>query len=195
MTSAGAGLFLDLGSHALDLLDFLLGPLDRARGQAVNRATPGDAEDSVALQFSIKGVHGVASWNFASGVARDVCRITGTEGCIEYSTFDNAPIQLTTATGTKSVEVPHPPHVQQPLIQQVVDDMLGRACCPSTGESARRTSAVMDAALTAYYGDRTGPFWETPAAWPGRQTLQPSPESYDGNPCKKLSPGGALAFI
>ncbi|MFO1449823.1 MAG: Gfo/Idh/MocA family oxidoreductase [Opitutaceae bacterium] len=173
VTSAGAGLFLDLGSHALDLLDFFLGPLENARGTAVNRATPQDVEDSVALQFSAHGVLGVASWNFASGVARDVCRITGTDGCIEYSTFDNAPIRLTTAAGTESVEIPHPPHVQQPLIQQVVDDLLGRDRCPSTGVSARRTSQVMDAALTSYYGDRTGAFWENPAAWPGRRSLKP----------------------
>jgi predicted dehydrogenase len=162
-------LFLDLGSHALDLLDFFLGPLDQARGTAANRATPQDAEDSVALQFSARGVLGVASWNFASGVARDLCRITGTDGCIEYSTFDNVPVRLTTAQGTESVEIPHPPHVQQPLIQQVVHDLLGRDRCPSTGVSARRTSQVMDAALTSYYGDRTGAFWDHPATWPGRR--------------------------
>lgn len=172
VTSAGAGLFLDLGSHALDLLDYLIGPLDSVHGQATNRATPGDVEDSVALQFSIQGVLGVASWNFASGVARDVCRISGTEGYIEYSTFDNAPVVLTTAAGRTAIEVPHPPHVQQPLIQQIVDDLLGRARCSSTGESARRTSTVMDAALTSYYGDRSGPFWEIPAAWPGRHSQQ-----------------------
>jgi predicted dehydrogenase len=117
---------------------------------------PQDAEDSVALQFSARGVLGVATWNFASGVARDLCRLTGTDGCIEYSTFDNVPVRLTTAQGTESVEIPHPPHVQQPLIQQVVHDLLGRDRCPSTGVSARRTSQVMDAALTSYYGDRTG---------------------------------------
>ena len=168
VTSAGAGLFLDLGSHALDLLDFFLGPLEHVQGRAVNRATPQDAEDSVALHFSAGGVLGAATWNFASGVARDVCRITGTEGCIEYSTFDNVPLRLTTEKGTESVEIAHPTHVQQPLIQQVVDDLLGRGHCPSTGISARRTSLVMDTALTAYYGDRSRPFWDSPCTWPGR---------------------------
>lgn len=27
----------------------------------------------------------------------------------------------------------------------------------------------MDAALTSYYGDRTGHFWDHPATWPGRR--------------------------
>jgi len=172
VASAGAGLFLDLGSHALDLIDFFLGPLEHVQGRAVNRATPQDAEDSVALNFSAGGVLGVASWNFASGVSRDVCRITGTDGCIEYSTFDPVPLRLTTGTATESVDIAHPPHVQQPLIQQVVDDLLGRDRCPSTGISAWRTSQVMDVALTPYYGDRRGPFWENPDAWPGRESIR-----------------------
>jgi hypothetical protein len=37
-----------------------------------------------------------------------------------------------------------PAHVQQPLIQSVVDELLGRGTCPSTGESGARTSWVMD---------------------------------------------------
>ena len=44
---AGAGLFLDLGSHMLDLLDHLLGPIiAAARGAAANRAGLYAAEDT-----------------------------------------------------------------------------------------------------------------------------------------------------
>jgi hypothetical protein len=66
---------------------------------------------------------------------------------------------------------PNPPHVQQPLIQTVVDDLLGRGTCPSTGESARRTSRVMDTVLSAYYGGRDDEFWRRPDTWPGRRLL------------------------
>ncbi len=166
---AGAGLFLDLGSHALDLIDFLVGPLEHFAGLARNVATPQDAEDAVVLHFTAGGAVGVASWNFASGVARDVCRLTGTEGCIEFSFFDQSPLRLTQGQHTTLLEIPHPPHIQQPLIQTVVDDLLGRAPCPSTAQSARRTSAVMDAALTSYYGDRNTDFWNRPQTWPGRR--------------------------
>jgi hypothetical protein len=40
--------------------------------------------------------------------------------------------------------------VQQPLIQTIVDELHGRGSCPSTGNSARRTSAVIDAVLDDY---------------------------------------------
>jgi hypothetical protein len=52
--------------------------------------------------------------------------------------------------------IPNPPHVQQPLIQTVVDDLLGRLSgsdvgrCPSTGISAARTNWVMDQVLEEY---------------------------------------------
>ena len=51
---------------------------------------------------------------------------------------------------------------------QILDELLGRGTCPSTGESARRTSAVMDAVLADYYGGRNDAFWERSASWPGR---------------------------
>jgi len=46
-----------------------------------------------------------------------------------------------------------------------VDDLLGRGACPSTGVSAARTSAVIDAALASFYDGRSDAFWERPATW------------------------------
>jgi len=166
---AGAGLFLDLGSHLLDLLDFLCGPLANVAGTAANLASPYAVEDGVAMSFSAGGVPGAAAWNFASTVRVDLLEISGTEGRLTLSCFGNEPPRLETASGVETFDRPNPPHVQQPLIQTVVDDLLGRGSCPSTGETARRTSRVMDAVLAAYYGGRDDEFWRRPDTWPGRR--------------------------
>jgi hypothetical protein len=42
--------------------------------------------------------------------------------------------------------------VQQPLIQAVVDHLAGRGSCPSTGDSAIRTTRVMDRILAEIRG-------------------------------------------
>lgn len=169
-TNAGGGLFLDLGSHALDLLDHLLGPLARVQGHAASVATPLPVEDAVVMSFATaSGAPGVASWNFASAVPADEIVISGAEGRASFSVFGNEPVRLETRAGAKTFERPNPPHVQQPLIQTVVDALLGRGECPSTGESARRTSAVMDAVLNDYYGGRADAFWTRPETWPGRR--------------------------
>lgn len=167
---AGAGLFLDLGSHALDLLDYLCGPLGEVRGHATHLVSPGDVEDAVAMTFrTARGVPGAATWNFASHIRDDVLEFSGTDGRVSLSLFSNEPVRFETARGVEHLDLPNPPHVAQPLIQTVVDDLLGRGTCPSTGESARRTSVIMDAVLSDYYGGRDDAFWTRPQTWPGRK--------------------------
>lgn len=167
--AAGAGHFLDVGSHALDLLDYLVGPLLDVSGVAANVASPYDVEDAVSLHFrTAQGAVGTMAWNFAGAVNDDTMRITGTEGEVSFPMFQSQPVRLENASGVTLFDLPYPPHVAQPMIQSVVDDLLGRGSCPSTGETARRTSLVMDAVLDAYYGGRTDAFWNRPATWPGR---------------------------
>lgn len=169
--SAGGGLLLDVGSHVLDLLDFFCGPLDGVSGQAARLATAGEVEDAVTMTFrTAQGVPGAASWNFASLVKEDVLEFTGTAGRLTLSVFDGAPIRFETARGIEHFDLPYPPHIAQPMIQSVVDDLLGRGVCASTGASARRTSAVMDRVLAGYYGGRDDNFWERAPTWPGRRS-------------------------
>ncbi|HWB98468.1 MAG TPA: Gfo/Idh/MocA family oxidoreductase, partial [Bryobacteraceae bacterium] len=168
---AGGGHFLDVGSHVLDLLDFLFGPLQAVAGSAAHSGGPTAVEDLVALAFTTgSGVPGAASWNFAAAVPEDRLVISGMAGQLSLSVFGADPILWETKAGISQIDKPHPPHVAQPLIQAVVDDLLGLTPCPSTGESARRTSRVMDAVLDTYYGGRSDKFWARPETWPGRKT-------------------------
>jgi predicted dehydrogenase len=169
-TSAGGGHFLDVGSHVLDLLDYLLGPLTGVSGRATNLASNYAVEDAVAVNFgAANGVHGVALWNFTSAARDDTLKLTGTLGEVSLSILGNDPVRLETAQGVELFDRPNPPHVAQPLIQSVVDDLLGRGECPSTGASAERTTRVMDLVLDAYYGGRSDEFWTRPETWPGRR--------------------------
>jgi predicted dehydrogenase len=167
---AGGGHFLDLASHTLDYIDYLLGPISGVKGTAANLASAYAVEDAVALTFRTEGgVLGAVSCNFASAVRDDTLRLTGTEGEITFSVFGTDAVRCESAEGLRNYEMPNPPHVAQPLIQTVVDDLLGLGSCPSTGKSARRTSKVMDEALTDYYGGRGEAFWSRAAEWPGRR--------------------------
>jgi 1,5-anhydro-D-fructose reductase (1,5-anhydro-D-mannitol-forming) len=167
---AGGGLFLDLGSHTLDILDFLLGPLQHVAGSAANLANDHDVEDVVALSFQTPtGAVGTASWNFAGSHAEDIIRIDGTQASLTMTTFGNEELQLQTAQGVETFDGQNPKTVQAPLIQMIVDDLRGRGTSPSTGESAARTQRVMDIALESYYGSREDEFWTRPQSWPGRR--------------------------
>ncbi|WP_316247546.1 Gfo/Idh/MocA family oxidoreductase [Rossellomorea aquimaris] len=62
---AGGGLFFDLASHTLDILDFLLGPIQGAKGFSSNQAGYYDAEDIVTGTYQFQSsVHGVGKHGF-----------------------------------------------------------------------------------------------------------------------------------
>ncbi len=166
---SGGGLLLDVGAHAIDLLDFFGGPLQDVAGHAARLVTPGDTEDAVAFSFrTAAGAPGTASFNFAGAQRSDLLELEGAHGRITCSVFGHEPVRLETNAGLETFPFDPPAHIAQPLIGTVVAALLGRGPCPSTGETARRTSVVIDRVLAAYYGGRDDDFWTRPATWPGR---------------------------
>jgi predicted dehydrogenase len=165
--ASGGGLFLDLGSHTLDILDWLVGPLTHVTGAAANLGGRHDVEDNVTLQFrTASGTFGTARWNFASDVRTDAIVLEGEGGRLQFATFGDDPIELRRGTSTERFTLPNPAHIQEPMIATVVAALLGEGTCESTGITAARTQAVMDVALEGYYGGRGGDFWSDPARWP-----------------------------
>lgn len=146
--AGNGGRFVDLASHMLDFLDFALGPIVQARGSASNQAKQYAAQDIVSGSFVFaSGAHGVGTWCFTAYDRFDQTDIVGTKGKISYSTFDYRPVVLTTSSGAVELPFESPAHIQQQLIQTIVDELHGRGACPSTGESAARTTWVMDQIL------------------------------------------------
>ena len=166
---SGGGLFMDIGCHTLDVIDFIAGPLQAVQGAAANVASKHWVEDSVVMSFRLEsGGLGTASWNFASAQSEEVIVFSGTVGRISISTFGQEPVKLERGTETECFDLPNPVNIQQPLIETIVNHLLGNGACASTGETALRTSRVMDTVLDGYYGGRADAFWERPESWPAR---------------------------
>lgn len=172
---SGGGQFLDMGCHALDLIDHLLGPLHDVSGTAANRGGLHPEEDFVEMRWShANGARGEAVFDFTANDDADELSFVGADGSLSVSVFADAPVKLTSSAGEELFTVPHPPHVHQPLIQCVVDQLAGTGSCPASAEAALRTSRVMDRVLEGYYGDRQSEFWLEPDAWPRRHlAIQP----------------------
>lgn len=153
---AGGGLFMDLASHTLDIFDFLLGPIAATAGETANLAGLYEPEDTVTASFAFRsGVLGTAVWNFCAFADVDVNEIVGSRGKLTFSTFGTEPILVTTDAGTTEVATATPQHIQQPLIQTIVDELNGGKPAPSTGESAARTNHIMELILQGSVQDST----------------------------------------
>jgi predicted dehydrogenase len=151
---SGGGLFMDLGCHQLDILDWILGPIKQARGFATNRAGKYKAEDGLAAAFEFEsGVIGTGLWDFtvADEVKEDRVEIIGDRGKLVFSVFAHQHLLYEGQNGQEEWDLPNPEHVQQPLIQGIVDQLNGEGQCPSTGETALRTSLVIDSLLEDFY--------------------------------------------
>ncbi len=144
----GGGYFFDLASHQLDFLDFVFGPVMEAKGITANQAGLYEAEDVVTASFSFEsGVVGSGSWCFTAGTSADIdmTTIVGSEGKIEYATFGDPTVHLyTDARGKEEFHFKLPEHIQQNLIQSILDEFQGKGACPSTGISGARTSLAME---------------------------------------------------
>ena len=147
----GAGPFMDLACHTLDFLDYALGPIAEVHGFAERQTKLAPTEDIVAGAFKFKsGALGTGTWCFASHNSdwKDETQIVGSKGKLTFSSFlAKQATTLETASGIEKFEIPDPPHVHQPLIETIVNQLLGEGICPSTGESGARTNWVMDQML------------------------------------------------
>jgi len=148
---SGGGFFFEGACHTLDFLDYLFGPVETVRGFAANQAGAYKPEDVVtaSLRFA-SGVYGSGAWCFAADVDEEYNEIVGANGRIRFSTYKPVPIRVYHGDAVEEIVVGDPPHVHQPMIQSIVDELNGHGRAPSTGESAARTSWVLDEMLKEF---------------------------------------------
>ncbi len=144
---AGGGYFYDLAPHTIDILDFLLGKITDAKGYTANLGGLYNTEDTVSASFQFEnGALGTGIWSFITEEKSNIdsVEILGTKGKIQFAVFDFTPIQLTTSEGLHEFTEENPQHIQQPLIQEITNELLGKGLSPSPASSGIRASWVID---------------------------------------------------
>jgi predicted dehydrogenase len=133
---AGGGLFHDLAPHQLDLMYYFFGEAKNVSGMAANQGGRYKADDIVSANILFEcGVVFSGLWSFgiADIAEKDWCEITGTKGKISFSFFDGFTISVTIDGHTEQFAFDKLQHVQQPMIQKVVDYFLGEGYDPCSG--------------------------------------------------------------
>ncbi len=147
---AGGGYFYDLAPHQLDLLQMFFGPITRVNGYSTNRGHLYETEDTVSASFLFaNGLPGSGSWCFVAheSAKTDRIELIGDKGQICFSVFTYDPIALHTEAGRQEIKIENPPHVQMPLIQNIVEHLQGKTVCTCDSISGTAVNWVMDRIL------------------------------------------------
>lgn len=143
---SGGGLFHDLAPHQLDIMYWLFGEANAVSGKSHNLGGHYEADDTVegVIGF-VNAVRFTGNWNFNATEHKDHCEIIGSEGCIRFSFFSSTVVELLAQGRTALLPFEALPHVQQPMIQKVVQYFLGKETNPCSGEEGTEVMRWIDA--------------------------------------------------
>ena len=139
---SGGGLFHDLAPHQLDIMYWLFGRAKKIAGIAINQNNSYKADDMVAGNILFEnGIAFSGAWCFNTAEAVDHCEIIGSNGKLSFSFFSGNRIELVSNGQTTHYEFDALLHVQQPMIEKLVQYFLGEAenpCSAAEGVEVMR---------------------------------------------------------
>jgi predicted dehydrogenase len=143
---AGGGLFFDLAPHQLDIITFIFGNYIHCSGKSFNQAKLYAAEDTVVGYIQLPGnIAFTGNWCFTvpDNAKEDNCKIIGEKGSISFPFFGNH-VDVINEKGKQDFSFEHPEHVQQPMIEKVVNYFLGNENNPCSLEEALVSLEIME---------------------------------------------------
>ncbi len=144
----GGGFFVDMQAHTLDWLDYVFGPAEWYEGASAYQADSYKAEDAVTLSIKYQNdILATGIFSYSTNYEEELVTVYGSEGQVSMGFFSTSPVHLINKDGEHIFDIPDPPHVHQPLIQTIVDELLGGSTSPSTGRSAIRTTEIISRVL------------------------------------------------
>lgn len=150
---AGGGPLRDVASHRIDLMNYLFGNPVRVSAHLSTLVQPIQVEDNATVLIEYEsGVRGMIDVRWHSRVWRDEFRIRGTEGEIDLTPLNEAPLVWRAARTQSPTTEDLPAHsnLHYPCIEDFVSAVLENRAPLSSGATALPAEWVMEqASLTA----------------------------------------------
>ncbi len=143
---SGGGLFHDLSPHMIDLMLVYFGQPTHYEGFSLQQISEASVDDFVqgTARFENNVVfRGCWCFTVAEAATKDSLVITGDKGQISCSFFGDE-VRLYSDEGNEIFPFINPPHIQQPMIEQVVRYFQGEAACPCSTEDGLRVMEIIE---------------------------------------------------
>ncbi len=140
------GLFYDLAPHQLDLMIHFFGNIQNSKGMSDNQAGLYKARDIVSGMIHFENsILFTGTWCFtvAEELKEDRCELIGSKGKISFPMFGNT-VHVQKGSAIEELSFIHPEHIQQPMIEKVVQYFLGKAENPCTADEAILSLQLME---------------------------------------------------
>ncbi len=140
---SGGGYFHDIAPHQIDLMYYYFGEIEFSKGINVQENKKSNTLVQGSIQFK-NGVTFKGNWDFNAKKDKDSCIIKGENGTISFS-FYNANIKVLASGKESQFQFETPKHVQQPMIQEVVNYFLETRTNPCSVTDGLIITEIMDA--------------------------------------------------
>jgi predicted dehydrogenase len=143
---SGGGIFYDLAPHQLDLVYYFFGKERFATGLATNQGGLYAADDIVSGSMLLANnmvFNGTWCFTVDASLEEDLFEIIGSEGRIRFPVFGNT-IEVEVQGKKEQISFAKEPHIQQHMIEKVVDYFLGNTTNPCSAADAIQSMQLMD---------------------------------------------------
>jgi predicted dehydrogenase len=155
LAEGGGGALMDIGSHRLNLMLDLFGPVAEVSALCNTQAADYEAEDSATLLLRFaSGVHGTLQCFFGTAVEADEFTVLGTAGRLRCDPLNAGELIIDSADG-RTVEQHAPAdNLHGPLIADFAQAVTEDRAPVVTGEEGRLTNDVIERAYHTAHGER-----------------------------------------
>ena len=147
--AGGGGALMDIGSHRINLLLDMFGPIADVKAMCGTVSVEYEAENVASVLFRFQsGPQGMLTCLFNTPHDLDEFVVTGTRGRLRSAPLNGGQLEIQTAD-QHCVEQ-HPPHanLHAPLIADFTAAILANHPPTVTGEEGQRATLIMDRAYT-----------------------------------------------
>ncbi|MFP6618953.1 MAG: Gfo/Idh/MocA family oxidoreductase [Pirellulaceae bacterium] len=147
MEQGGGGALMDIGSHRIDLFQYLFGPISEVSGFTSTLVADYQADNCTTLTMRFEsGLHAVLQCYFGAVIDPDEFTVMGTAGRLTVSPLNGGQLVVQSATGQREETAPPAENFNTPLIDDFVTAIQDDREPGISGLQGRATNQVMEAA-------------------------------------------------